>query len=352
MDDIHYEKILNRIIQGRLRLRLGDLVLFVEEPSTELKEIGYEVYDQAYEKAYFAGCYIDREILEVLIEQDIWTPNVDKQAEELEKKSEDLKVAAFKAFFRKRELVAIKRKIRATEEQRVQCLMKKEQLNHLSCKGVANFAMKMFLLSKTCRDESGELYDFTSGPVSIKTVMDIVTEHALSPVDIRYIARNNPWRQMWNSGRKRDSVFPEPATQLDMNKLNLLSYSLFYDNVFEDPDQPDEDIINDDDCLDGWMIMQRRKREKDKKQRAVDSTISNSKIANSQEVMLVANSQEEAQEIYGLNPDHARGVIRERQQQIQNTDGNLNFKELHDVKQERMMNAINQGTQAIKSRGR
>ena len=352
MDDIHYEKILNRIIQGRLRLRLGDLVLFVEEPSLDIKEASYEVYDEAYERAFFAGCYVEREILEILIEQDLWTPNVDKQAEELEKKSEDLKVAAFKSFFKKRELAGIKRKIRKTDLQRVQCLMKKEQLNHLSCKGVANFAMKMFQLSKTCKDEQGNIFDFESSPISIKTVMDIVSDNAIDPKDIRHIARTNPWRQMWTSTRKRDSVFPESATQLDMNKLNLLSYSLFYDNVYEDPDQPDEKVVEDDDCLDGWMIMQRRKREKDKKQRAVDSTLSNSKIANSQEVMLVANSQEEAQEIYNLNPDNARGVIRQRQEQIQNTDGNLNFKDLHDVKQERMMNAINQGTQAIKSRGR
>lgn len=351
MDDIRYEKILNRIIQGRLRIRLGDLVLFIEEPSRDLIEASFDVYDEAYDKAYFAGCYIEQEIPEVLISLDLWSPDDDKKAEELEKKEEDLKIQAFKSFFRKKELRGIKRAIRITENMRAKYVLKKEQFNHLTCKGVANFARKMWLLSHTCKDENGNKFDFEKSSLPIKTVMDVVAENAINPDDIRYIARNNPWRQMWTGSRKRDSVFAKSPTDLDTNQLNLISYSLFYDNVLEDPDQPDEDVINDNDCLDGWLIMKRREREKDKKQRAVESTLKNNKIANSQEVMLMANSQQEAQEIYGLNPDHARGIIRQRQDQIQK-EGHLHFKDLGDVKQQRFMNAVNQGTQTIKRMGR
>ena len=47
MDDIYYEKVLNRIIQGRLRIKLGDLVLYIYEPSNDLKEESFDVYDEA-----------------------------------------------------------------------------------------------------------------------------------------------------------------------------------------------------------------------------------------------------------------------------------------------------------------
>lgn len=353
MDDIRYEKILNRIIQGRLRIRLGDLVLFVEEPSPDLIEASFEVYEEAYDKAFFAGNYVEREVTEVLVELDLWTPRIDKEAEELDTKIEDLKIQAFKSFFRKKELIGIKRAIRLTEQKRIECVVKKQQLDHLSCKGVANFARKMWILSHSCRDENGNKFDFEKSSIPIKAVMDAVASCAINPDDIRYIARNNPWRQMWSSSKKRDSVFQKPSTNLDTNQLNLLSYSLFYDNIYEDPDQPDEEVIEDDDCLDGWLIMQRRKRKKEKKQKAVESTLNNSKIANSQEIMLVANSQQEAQEIYDLNPDHARATIRQRQQEIQNhTEDNLHFKDLSDVKQQRFMNAVNQGTQKLKGMGR
>ena len=66
--DIYYEKILNRIIQGRLRIRLGDLVLFIYEPSPEILEESYDIYEDAYEKAYFSGSYVKQEILELLID--------------------------------------------------------------------------------------------------------------------------------------------------------------------------------------------------------------------------------------------------------------------------------------------
>ena len=37
-----------------------------------------------------------------------------------------------------------------------------------------------------------------------------------------------------------------------------------YDNVYESHERPNDKIIEDDDCLDGWFIVQRRKHEKDK----------------------------------------------------------------------------------------
>ena len=38
MDDIFYEKTLYRIIKGRLSVKLGDLILYVYEPDTDLIE--------------------------------------------------------------------------------------------------------------------------------------------------------------------------------------------------------------------------------------------------------------------------------------------------------------------------
>lgn len=348
MDDIRYEKILNRIIQGRLRLRVNDLVLYVEEPSNEIIEESFDVYEDALEKAYFSGCYVDREVLEILVEQDLWSPFDEKRAKELEKNIEDLKVEAFKGFFQKSKLRGIKRNIRMTERERATCILKKEQLNHLSCKGVANFSRSVWIVSKTCKDVNGHLFDFNN--ISIKHVMDLVANAEISVEDMRYIARNAPWRQMWTGSRKRDSVFDKCAIDLDKNQLALISFSQMYDNVYESPDQPPEDVINDDDALDGWFIVERRKHEADKKQRAIDSKLSNSKIANSQEIMLMADNQEQANEIFDLNSDHARQVVRQRQSQIQTQakGKNLHFKDLDDVKQERMMNATNQGINTIR----
>ena len=52
MDGIYYEKILNRIIQGRLRIRLDDLVLFISEPDRHIIEESFDIYEEARKKAY------------------------------------------------------------------------------------------------------------------------------------------------------------------------------------------------------------------------------------------------------------------------------------------------------------
>ena len=79
MDEIYYEKTLNRIIQGRLRLRLGDLVLFIYEPTKDIIEESFDVYEDTRKKAYFSGVYIQDEVIQLLVENDLWTPFDDRR---------------------------------------------------------------------------------------------------------------------------------------------------------------------------------------------------------------------------------------------------------------------------------
>ena len=247
MDDIRYEKLLNRIIQGRLRLRVGDLVLYIEEPSRDIKEESFEVYDKAFEKAYFDGCYIQSEMFQVLLDYELWNPGVDKRSKQIEEEVEDLKLEAYKNYLQPSKLITIKRDIFLKEKERVRLLAKKEQLSHLTCKGVATMARGMWLLSKSCKDIDGNIFDFKTSNISINTIMDIVRSHDINPSDIRYISRNNPWRQMWNGSKKRESVFGKNSVNLDQNQLALISYSQMYDNVYESIDTPPDLVIED--CL-------------------------------------------------------------------------------------------------------
>ena len=123
-------------------------------------------------------------------------------------------------------------------------------------------------------------------------------------------------------------------------------------DVDECPDSPDEKVIDDDDCLDGWFIVQQRKHKKDKKEREVEDMIKNPKIKDSQEIYLVAQDEEHAQEIYGLNDPMARNVIKQRQQQFKQGHGdNVKFTEFDDVKMEAHLQRAQQGNTKMKSMG-
>ena len=120
-----------------------------------------------------------------------------------------------------------------------------------------------------------------------------------------------------------------------------------YDSVHESPESPHEKIIEDDDCLDGWFIVQRREHEKNKKQREVDDLITNPKIANSQEIFVVTPDQESANQLYELNDPVSRGVVKSRQQHIQEA-GEVKFTDFADVKQDIAMQQRQSYIQKVK----
>ena len=331
MDDIYYEQLLYRILQGRLRVKLGDLVLFIHEPNRDDIEESFEVYEDAYKKAYFEGVFIKQEILEILLKNGMWSPHDDEEAKKIEKQIEDMKVEAFRSFHNPNKLGAIKRHMRHMENVMIEFKTKKVALDHTTCEGNAKFAQSVWLISNNTKYRDGSSY--TWGECSISSLMDIYTREGISTADFRKIARSDPWRAMWNIGKKQGNIFDKPTCELTKDQANLCSYSTMYDNVYESAESPKEKVINDDDCLDGWFIVQRRDMEKRKKQIEVDNLTKNPKIKNAQEVFLMADSQEGVKEILDLNHPHSRGIINQRNAQI-DQDGSIKHTHLPDVKQD------------------
>ena len=217
--------------------------------------------------------------------------------------------------------------------------MKSRQLDHVTCTGLANFARKSWLIANTTKLQDGSLYNFETN--SLSAIMDTYSYHAINTETFRKIARTNPWRAMWASGKAGGEVFGRPSCKLDTNQLGLCSYSNMYDNVYESPESPKEAIVEDDDCLDGWFTVQKRKFEKQKKEMSQNDVVKNSKIAQSDEVFLMADNQYDAQEIYGMNDPLARSTIKQRQNQIKGADGDLiHLRDLNDVKQDNQMARI------------
>ena len=355
MDDIFYEMILYRILQGRLRLKLGDLVLYVYEPSLDLLEESLEIYYETYNQSYFSGVPIKSELLETLVDNNLWTPHDDKEAEKIEKQIEDLKVEAFKNFFKKKSLYAIKMNIRMMEKKHSEFASKKMSLDHTSCEGAAAFARAIWLISKTTKNLDGSDYNWEK--YNISHVMQQSNNEEITGPQFRKVARSEPWRSMWLAGKKQSNVFGKPTYQLSKNQAALCGFSSMYDNVYESHESPDAKVIEDDDCLDGWMIQQRRDVEKQKKQKETDALIKNPKIANSDEIFVMAQDQNEAQSIYGLNDGLSRSVVGARQEQLRQNekesgDSHMRFTDFHDVKQDISTQAATAGIESLKGRHR
>ncbi len=71
---------------------------------------------------------------------------------------------------------------------------------------------------------------------------------------IRYIARHPEWSIYWRSLKSaNDCLFNQPVTEWDINKLLLVHWSQFYDDIMKSPEPPPQYIIDNDDDLDKWL---------------------------------------------------------------------------------------------------
>lgn len=313
--DSKLNSLLYRILKDRLWVSVNGLSFFIIEPTLDLLEESWFIYKQAYDKAYADDNLTQDELTLFLIDQDIWSPYDERILEEKRKELDNAKVDAFQLFFKSKELRSAKFKIKRINNEISKMISRKHGMDYLSCEGVAEQSRFNWIISKSCFHENGTPVNWSVNNLS--SFINAYRENFIDHADFRKIARNDPWRSMWSLSKRGGLLFNEPATLLSSNKLTLCSYSSMYDSVYENPEAPSEKIIEDDDCLDGWFIAQRRKHEQSRKERESEELIKNPKIKNAKEVFLMANNKQEADEIYGLNNGLARSVINQRQQTIE-----------------------------------
>jgi hypothetical protein len=119
------------------------------------------------------------------------------------------------------------------------------------------------LLWKT--EEELELVKKEYHPLINFLAIDMMQEGVLPIVDIRAVARSGEWRIIWSSSRENLSdLFDRPISDLGVNQKLLTYWSKVYDTIYEDPDKPEEDIINDDEACDEWLLNRSLSREEDK----------------------------------------------------------------------------------------
>ena len=149
------------------------------------------------------------------------------------------------------------------------------------------------------------------------------------------MARNEPWKTIW-SNRDVSSCplfIQDGFKELTFSQKNLVIWSKLYDNIQEHMEAPSEEVVKDDDMLDGWFIVQTRKREKDKKEKDIDSTLGSN--AGKDEVFVMANpaDKEKIKAIRNMNDDQGAYIHDERLSYIEK-QGDVDRIKLPDVQRE------------------
>jgi hypothetical protein len=304
------EYFVSRIRSGFIKINYKNLKLKVFPPTIEDELECNEVCINSYNSSLDDGIKTQDEMGEWMMDRGLWSEKDNQKEKGLNKDLEHLRVEIFNARNNQSMKEKIRTYLRKGEQQLNEHLHKKNIYQENTCEGLALLEKSLELIRR-CTYVGSELYDFES--VDIREIWHLFYNNTCSDNQIRDIAKSEPWRSIWIL---RDSnsyeLFSNNGRELSVDQKNLLVWSRMYDNINESPDCPGDDVIDDDDMLDGWFILQRKKRDKEKLESELDNTINHPKLQNASEVFLMAKTDEDAERIDTINDLTGKMVKRER----------------------------------------
>lgn len=324
------EFFINTIRSGNIYIKHRDVALVIK-PLTYLQSIeAYHVYTDAYDEALQDGLMTEEDVDQMMMEKGLWTPDDEAIIKRIQDDLERLKVEIFNNHHLPSKRETIRRYIRAAEKGLLDKANEKQIYFSNTCEGVASTERLCWILSNTTYLDN-KIYSFDD--LSLDYIVLKWRESQLEDTVIRELARNDPWRSLWIMQEKIDIqlFFNERDANLTDNQKHIIVWSRMYDNVQESMDAPNQSIMEDDDALDGWFIVQSRKRDKERKEREFEDKHSNSKVKNASEVFVVAGDDDDADSIESMNSYQSKMVKKERASLISKA-GNVTQNEFMDEK--------------------
>lgn len=362
MDQHQRELLVARVVSGVVRLHIYNeynrqVVVQVRQSSREARYIAQELYQETYEDCLLDGSYSDDELLAWLRTNRIWDDASEARVTVLEKDIEDWKVKMFQSVFQSYERQAAKLNIDAARSEHAALMKRRHGHDHLTAHGMAGMVRLRYLLGTSLYRSDGRSVlaaeDFwdnataTEGSVVFDHAVEAYLESRLPDENLRELARTDPWRSTWSVRGTSASIFGIPAADLTDEQVRLQVWSNLYENISGHPKCPVEEVMNDDDMLDGWLILQRREREADTTQKQADAVVTNEAIRNSDEVFIIAQSREDALKIDSLNSANAARVKRQREKDVEDR-GAVQHVDLRDVRMDCRMQAVKERAAALK----
>lgn len=338
MESFEKERLIARISAGFLRFNFGGRPHMLFPPTREQRYIGEEIYNDVFEEVRFAGLLTSQEAVELRIKMGEWSKQEEERLLGLQKDIEQLKVGLVEHSLRSNEQKVIRLNIERAEKEVLALYHKKHLWDDSTIEGVCNLARFHFFLLAGLTDHNRvpcwHRDDFLDQPTSIlEPAISIFSSSRLSERQFRELARTEPWHGRWSLIKSAEQMFKVAGVDLTEDQKALCLWSKMYDNIYDHSECPSDEIINDDYALDGWMIIQRRKRHADKDREEVEAKVGNNpKIANAGEIFVVADTEEDAKKINAVNPLPVK-IMKQQRQRVLEQKGIVKETEMPDVEQ-------------------
>ena len=325
------EYFISRIRSGVYKIKKDGIQLRIVQPSLEQQYDLNEIYKEAFISAVNDDFKTEDEMLIWMQEKELWTDQDHQKLEGLKKDIDKLKIEIYKARNNTELVEKIRKYLRTAERHLSEQNQKKYTFHENTCESMASME-KSFAFLRMCTYLNDKLYNFEN--IEIDTVFSEYYSMIINEKKIRELARNDPWRSIWslNEIRSFNLFSNDKNSELSIDQRNLLIWSKMYDNVYESLDCPADDAIEDDDMLDGWFLLQKEKRKKEKGEREIEQITGNEKIKNSSEIFVMTGSnKKDVDRINSLNSTTSSEIKKQREKLIKKK-GEVSQNEFMDVK--------------------
>ena len=316
-----------RISTGYYKIKVSpDVVVYVHPLTRDEAFEATEIFQEALMEALDTGVMSRKESYEKMLETGVWSTEEEARIKQLEKDMEQYKVDIYSLYFKSNSREKARADLRLQEQEHSQLLGKKHAYDHVDAEGVANYAKLNWMIEKATKLKDGSPYNFSH--FTSHEILQRKDSMQLNEQKIRILAKDAPWTNIWNVSKKTGTLFREETFSLTREQQVLMAWSSIYDSIKDSYEAPPDDVINDDDACDGYLIDQRRKRDKQRGQKAADELMN--VHPGAQEVFIPAETSEDAARVHGLNDGGSEMVRKNRLKSLEK--GDLNYTEFSDVK--------------------
>ena len=341
MNNDSIEFLLYRILCGKLLFYYQGYQYELRSPDHSLKYNAQLLYNQIINDEKYNDWIREDQIESVLIILGLWTQDTMKIVKDIEKKIDNAKVDLFKFSSFSDKVKTLRKSLNQYRTQLNKITNHKTELMSNTLEGYAASIKNEYIICNTLFKNNSKVFvnNLKNNQNSYTYFNAIVTEinkHVIGIDDFKSLSRHQIWRSYWTYNKQ--NIFNSSVIDITDDQRTLVNISRMYDSVYDHPECPSDNVIEDDDMLDGWMILQRRKNEQNKNQKKIDDL--NPKLKNAQEVFLMANNQETAEEILSLNSPESQHRMNEKFAYVA-AHGQANESELPDVRRD-IMNKANE----------
>lgn len=308
------------ILNGYYHITVNNIKYKVIYPSIEVKYRAEELYVDIMDQAKYETEYLSNNQVEnILRHHRMWSDEMQERLDSCTKIIDEYKMQLYQEYFNADRRADIKKLLKSVKTAMQELSESKHSMDYLKLEYFAMSMKNQYIISQRILNMDGsQVFDQDYRDLDSRELSKFlkpIEEKTPTAQDLREIVKGDTW----SSYTVQDNIFG-PSITLNDDQRNLLALQRMYNNVRQHPECPSDEIINDDDALDGWFLFQKDKKKKEKVKNSLLSKV-RGKVKNHSDIFIFTNNKEERQAIWEMNNPEGKRTIKSIEKTMEDRKG-------------------------------